>query len=247
MTSTSSWRWYGDTTLSSSEDYRFGFYTSSARSWDLIANAAPKYLIVKSAGNDRGSAPGSGVTSHEIWDPNSGWVTSTVSRPADGGTDGYDCISTYGNSKNILTVGAVNDITAGYTQPSDVVMSSFSGWGPTDDGRIKPDIVANGVSLYSTGKASNATGSMALLQEMYNDSNGVFMNSATLKALVIHTANEAGTNPGPDFSFGWGLLNIKGAADLIADTITNKIIESSLINLATDTFTLMAHRTLKLL
>tara|TARA_R110002050_G_scaffold221441_1_gene357332 strand:- start:130787 stop:134845 length:4059 start_codon:yes stop_codon:yes gene_type:complete len=252
MTSTSSWRWYGDTTLSSSEDYRFGFYTSSARSWDLIANAAPKYLIVKSAGNDRGSAPGSGVTSHEIWDPNSGWVTSTVSRPADGGTDGYDCISTYGNSKNILTVGAVNDITAGYTQPSDVVMSSFSGWGPTDDGRIKPDIVANGVSLYSTGKASNtdyysssgtsmaapnATGSMALLQEMYNDSNGVFMNSATLKALVIHTANEAGTNPGPDFSFGWGLLNIKGAADLIADTITNKIIESSLINLATDTFT----------
>ena len=28
-------------------------------------------------------------------------------------------------------------------------MSTFSGWGPMDDGRIKPDIVAKGVSVYS--------------------------------------------------------------------------------------------------
>jgi len=45
-------------------------------------------------------------------------------------------------------VGAVNDIPGGYTGPGDVVQSTFSGWGPADDGRIKPDIVANGVDLY---------------------------------------------------------------------------------------------------
>ena len=48
-----------------------------------------------------------------------------------------------------MLVGAVEDVT-NYTQPSDVVMSYFSSWGPTDDGRIKPDVVGNGVSLYST-------------------------------------------------------------------------------------------------
>lgn len=244
------WRWYGDTSISGVEDYMFGFYSNNARSWDLIANAAPDYLIVKSAGNDRNDEPPASVNSHFIFVSGS-WVASTVSRPGDGGAVGYDCISSAGNAKNILTVGAVGDITNGWSQPSDVNMSSFSGWGPTDDGRIKPDIVANGVSLYSTGSnnntdyysssgtsmsAPNATGSMALLQEMYNDSNSTFMNASSLKALVIHTANEAGL-AGPDFKFGWGLLNTKGAADIIADTTSNKIIEASLANNTPDVFT----------
>ncbi|MGB0805727.1 MAG: S8 family serine peptidase [Salibacteraceae bacterium] len=251
------WRWYGDTSISGVEDYMFGFYSSNARSWDLIANAAPNYLIVKSAGNDRNDVPPASVTSHFVQAGFQNWVVSTVSRPQDGGTDGYDCISSSGNAKNILTVGAVSDIPGGWTQPSDVNMSSFSGWGPTDDGRIKPDIVANGVSLYSTGKdnntdyytssgtsmsAPNATGSMALLQEMYNDSNSSFMTASSLKALVIHTANEAGLT-GPDFKFGWGLLNIKGAADVIADTAQNKIIEATLAQNVTDTYTFYADGT----
>ena len=252
------WRWYGDTTLSTVEDYRFGFYTSRARSWDLLANSAPNYLIVKSAGNDRNDGPPPAGTSHKILNGSGNWITSNTVRPKDGGVDGYDCISSNGNAKNILTVGAVSDITTGWTQASDVIMSSFSGWGPTDDGRIKPDIVANGVSLRSTGKdsntdyysssgtsmsAPNATGSMALLQEMYNDSNSTYMNASSLKALVIHTANEAGTSNGPDYKFGWGLLNIKGAADLIADTISNKIIASSISNTSTTTFSYYADGT----
>ncbi len=248
--SSGGWRWYGDTTISGVEDYMFGFYSWNARSWDLIANAAPNYLIVKSAGNDRNDEPPASVTSHDIY-YNGSWINSTVSRGRDGGTTGYDCISSSGNAKNILTVGAVSDIPNGWSQVSDVVMSSFSGWGPTDDGRIKPDIVANGISLYSSGSSSNsdyyssngtsmsapnATGSMALLQEMYNDSNSTYMTASSLKALVIHTANEAGLT-GPDFKFGWGLLNVKGAADVIADTTENKIIEATLSNNGSDTYT----------
>ena len=42
------------------------------------------------------------------------------------------------------------------------------------------------------------------------------MRSATLKGLVIHTADEAGANPGPDYSFGWGLLNVLKAAEQIS-------------------------------
>ncbi len=26
-------------------------------------------------------------------------------------------------------------------------MSAFSSWGPTDDGRVKPDVVANGIMI----------------------------------------------------------------------------------------------------
>jgi hypothetical protein len=44
-------------------------------------------------------------------------------------------------------VGAVGDIAGGYSGPSSVVLESFSSLGPTDDGRVKPDVVANGFEL----------------------------------------------------------------------------------------------------
>ena len=180
---------------------------------------------MKSAGNDRGDGPGTGTY------PNDG---------------PYDCISHAGVSKNILTVGAVADISGGYTQPSDVVMSSFSSWGPADDGRIKPDIVANGLGLLSTNNSSDdgylslsgtsmaspsAAGSMILLQQQYENLAGDFMRASTLKALVIHTADEAGTTDGPDYAYGWGLMNTSKAADLIAeDAMINSLEEVILVN-----------------
>ncbi len=225
------WYWYGEPSISQTEDYLFGFYNYWAYVWDTIANAAPNYLIVKSAGNDRNdNISASANDTHFVW--SSGWTLSTQARAADCPT-GYDCISTQGNAKNILTVGAVADIAAGYSQPSNVVMSSFSGWGPTDDGRIKPDIVGNGISLYSSGSASNTdyynssgtsmsapnvTGSLALIQEYYEEQNSAFLRSSALKALVIHTANEAGNDDGPDYRFGWGLMDTRAAVEHLEDT-----------------------------
>ena len=113
------WEWWGDTSVSHVEDYKFGFYNFDAAAWDQIAYNAPGYLIVKSAGNDRGD----GTTGLHYYANTSG--TSTAVRDDDGGIDGYDCISTNGVAKNILTIGAVNAIPGGYNSPSDVVMSSF--------------------------------------------------------------------------------------------------------------------------
>ena len=213
--------WAGDENISSEEDYKFGFYdTDHSQAWDQIAFDAPYFLIMKSAGNDRGE--GSNSNGHEV----------------DGGANGYDCIGPQGVAKNILTIGAVDDITTGWTQSSDVVMSSFSSWGPTDDGRIKPDLVANGVGVYScisTGNTDydtfdgtsmatpNATGSLLLLQQHYKAlSGGTPMRAATLKALAIHTADEAGDGPGPDYRFGWGLINTEKAALLIDSVWTDQ-------------------------
>lgn len=249
--SAGAWRWYGDPNISATEDYKFGFYSDYSKDLDNVAFNAPFYLICKSAGNDRNDNHSG---SHQYYN-GSAWVNSTASRKKDGD---YDCIGAGGVAKNILTIGAVNDISSGYSQPSDVVQTSFSSWGPTDDGRIKPDIVANGASLYSTESSGNSaygnksgtsmsspsvTGSLGLLQEYYNSKNsGNFMRSATLKALVIHTADEAGSANGPDYKNGWGLMNTKAAADVITErNVSSKIEEETLNN--SNTYTLQVNAT----
>ncbi len=224
------WHWFGDVNVSTVEDPNFGRYNTSASDWDQIAFSAPFWLIVKSAGNQRSDTGPTPGTLH--WHLSGGsFVQSTDTHPPDGGTTGYDTIATTSNAKNILTVGAVFDVIGGYSGPGSVSMTSFSSWGPTDDGRIKPDLVGNGVGLISsvassdsayasfTGtsmSAPNVCGSLALWVQYYRDVHGGSdMRSATAKGLAIHTADEAGTAPGPDYEFGWGLLNSLSAANLI--------------------------------
>ena len=46
-------------------------------------------------------------------------------------------------------------------------------------------------------------GSLLLLQQHYNQTNGNFMKAATLKSLALHTADDTETD-GPDAIWGWG-------------------------------------------
>ncbi len=232
--------WYGDLAISTNEDYWFGYYSSYSADWDDIAYNAPYYLIVHAAGNDRNDDWSGG---HYHWD--GGWVYATDSHDPDGGTNGYDCIGTQGIAKNIFSVGAVHEVT-NYTSPSDVTMSSFSSWGPADDGRIKPDIVGKGVSVYSTEddnntdyatysgtsmSSPNVTGTLALLQQHYQNTHlSAPMRSATLKGLAIHSADEAGSADGPDYIYGWGLMNAERAAELISLDNGNNVIDEQVLS-----------------
>nr|MCU0794236.1 S8 family serine peptidase [Opitutaceae bacterium] len=133
----------------------------------------------------------------------------------------------------MLTVGSVTDaVLNGMRDPSRANASVFSSFGPTDDGRIKPDLVANGDGVYSSLNGSdaaygtlsgtsmatpNAVGTAALLIEEYARLfPGGAMRSSTLKGLLIHTADDRGL-AGPDYKFGWGLINGQAAADLLRD------------------------------
>lgn len=234
------WSWYGDTSVDRQESYWFGFYDDESADFDKIAYEAPDYLIVKAAGNDRNDdAPRRG-TPHSH---NGGTMVFRDTHNDDGfDQGGYDTLGPKAVAKNVLTVGAVRRAPR-KRNSRQIVMSGFSGWGPADDGRIKPDIVADGVNVYApfatrdngygvmsgTSMATpNVSGTLALLQEYYRKTHdGEPMRGAALKALVIQTADEAGSAPGPDYRFGWGLLDARHAADLIKKDRLNNLIESS--------------------
>jgi hypothetical protein len=247
------WCWFGDPEISDQEDYLLGYYSIDALIADELACWAPYYLIVKSAGNERyrdnaGPAPGETYWQYN-YHPESGPVytlqtKSPASPPADCNGDlTYDGVEGLGVAKNVLTVGAIQDLEQGLHSYLDVAMTDFSSWGPTDDGRIKPDVVANGVALYSTSAAGtdqyatfsgtsmaapSVTGALALLQELYHRMQQNYMRSATLKALVIHNADEAGQSAGPDYRFGWGLVNASHCSrTILEDAVKPMVIQEN--------------------
>ncbi|MEF8880512.1 MAG: S8 family serine peptidase, partial [Candidatus Nanohaloarchaea archaeon] len=148
-----------------------------------------------------------------------------------------------GTSKNTITVGAVDDTGE---------MTSFSSWGPTDDGRIKPTIVADGgcgddtlIRSSLTGNtyggkcgtsmaAPAVSGAVMLLNQQYNNTYGFFPNPATLKATLIHTATDI-NRTGPDYITGWGLVNTTAAVEYINESKGRNLIKKGEINDVDDT------------
>ena len=191
----------------------FGRYGASAKEYDEIAFDAPLYTIVFAAGNDRDYVNMSSVADNF---PDKG---------------GRDLLSQGAVSKNTVVVAAAKGVE-NYTSPSSVQLASFSSWGPTDDYRIKPDISAKGFNVKSAWPggpantniesgtsmaAPSVAGVFGLWQQYYNELNpGTWMRSSTVRALMAHTALEAGPAPGPDYMLGWGWLNAEEGAKVIA-------------------------------
>lgn len=171
------------------------------------------------------------------------WAAGNERAPPNGPCDSqpYDCIIMPGTAKNTITVGATNS--------NDDSMTSFSSWGPTNDGRLKPDLVAPGCqvggdsgitstipgNLYgvkcgTSMSTPTVSGSVALLIQNYRNTHNTDPLPSTIKALLVHTSKDLG-NVGPDYSFGYGRINVTAAVDLINnDTSTNDIIIEDVIN-----------------
>ncbi len=201
----------------------FGSYDSSAIDVDNISNTYPYYQIVKSAGNSRNDFD--------------------IAQVAE--KSGYDLLGGAANAKNIITVAAVHEVSS-YLDETSVLMSDFSNFGPTDDGRIKPDISAKGVDVNSTVSSSNnaydiysgtsmaspaISGMILLLQKHFNNLHpSTYMLSSTVRGLICHSAREAGMAPGPDYEFGWGLANAELAANIISNSGTSSLIEEDTLS-----------------
>lgn len=219
-------------------DPRWGGYDQESSTLDAICHTSEYYLPVIAASNDA-QAPG----------PNAGEAWGFVgvegdivfvgpyqpgfdpSRPVQD-RDGFDTVAGgIQTAKNALTVGAVTDaVSGGSRDPSAATIAPFSSKGPVNDGRLKPEISANGVDLFSpvvanrnsykefsgtSMAAPSVAGGAILLQQLAKERNGGrALRAATIKGLICHTADDRGTE-GPDYTYGYGLANFKAASDLM--------------------------------
>jgi hypothetical protein len=235
--------WYGG--ADNVEDPTFGSYGSRSAMFDEVAFDEPFSLMVASAGNDRND---NFYDEIESLDPaiyyRYGHLDEPIAfdratAPKEDGQyrGGFGTIDNPATAKNIVTVGAINDMVDENndrldfsTKPDPI--TGFSGWGPCDDGRIKPDLVAMGGYVYSPVATSDTdcdayygtsqaapvvSGSSLLLQEFYERQVGYYMHASTVKSLLLHTAYDLGRK-GPDYSYGWGYLDAEHAIHTIEES-----------------------------
>lgn len=212
----------GNTSLGNPDtNEKRGIYTSISASYDSTLRDYPYYTHFYAAGNN-------GTDNEE--------------------TAYYTLLTDTQVAKNILTIGSVTDTArdAAGNIASGGVLALVSSRGPTYDGRIKPDLVANGVGLLSpnsptgfgsmsgTSMASpNAAGSAALLVDYIRRRlSGHYFRSSTIRALLVNSADDRGL-PGPDYSHGWGLINVYRAAAIVkrhAEQPASHVVVEELLN-----------------
>lgn len=144
-------------------------------------------------------------------------------------------LGSYQSTKNALIVGATK---------SNGVIAGFSSKGPVIDGRIKPEIVAQGEAVVSAGFGSywtnngtsmacpGVTGGLALIYQRYRQLNsGSNPKNGLVKNIICNSATDKG-NDGPDYSYGFGWMNVARALEMLE---SSRYLTSDITNSATNT------------
>jgi subtilisin family serine protease len=125
---------------------------------------------------------------------------------------GFRTINPPHTAKNIIVVGAVNSEGLG--------MTDFSSWGPTDDGRIKPDVVAPGSQADGDG---GITTTAYKPTDGYNAEEGTSYSAAGVAgalAVLIGERAERGAAALPPAA--WKAILIQSAVDLTSDPLAEE-------------------------
>jgi len=135
-------------------------------------------------------------------------------------------------AKNTILISSTNSSAhAGDDSPARPKadgLADFSLFGPMNDGRIKPDLMAFGDGATLTtgpnGETINfgtsfstpaASGMAALLLQHFRKVTNTEPSAAMLKALLCNTASDLG-QPGPDAQYGFGLINLENAVNIVS-------------------------------
>ncbi|NVM00866.1 MAG: S8 family serine peptidase, partial [Candidatus Helarchaeota archaeon] len=129
---------------------------------------------------------------------------------------------------NSIAVGELTDFPTRDTNRNNDILKGSSSYGPTLDGRIKPDIVALGTNINSTSNAGgwnngeagtsfsapHISGTAALIYQYLNQNTNIAKSYYPLvtKGLLLHTADDWSDigpgSDGPDYETGWGYVNL---------------------------------------
>lgn len=245
------WYYPFDNYSTNPDDTFSGSYYTQDANFDKIVYSNNDQIIIKSAGNSFGFGPlGSGLPTFK-WNPSTSTYvafSNGESIPSNNCANGYFCIGWGSLAKNIIVVGATDQLTTTdnkYSNSNDVVKSGYSSAGPRKDGAIKPDISAVGTNMLVAGYSNSTTynsyftgsgtsysapvisgiaGAITQLNRIVTNNSSFTFKADEMKAILTHTANEAGNNPGPDVWYGWGFADATKAAQLILDKKDNKAI-----------------------
>lgn len=212
----------GNNTAPNNNDCNWhGNYGTTDSLIDSVARgsiAGKELIIVWANGNERQSLRCQSEPSTETF-PNSAGGFETLAPPA--------------NAKNHITVGALYS--------DDDAVTTFTSWGPSDDGRMKPDISGpgsqhgphvgtndNGVTSCSSNSsnvgysvksgtsmsAPTVTGIVALMLEDFRNhfTGEPDPIGSTIKALLAHNAADI-QNVGPDYKTGYGSVRAQPTID----------------------------------
>ncbi|RYY48167.1 MAG: hypothetical protein EOO06_10945 [Chitinophagaceae bacterium] len=153
------------------------YYGAEAAAYDAQLFGHPTLLHVFSAGNRGQDGAAAGIYA---------------------GLPGFaNLTGNFKMAKNVITVGAVNNTGT---------LAAESSAGPLYDGRLAPQLAALGPNGTSDA-AAMLSGTLAVMQQLYGDSNAMQKPAASLlKALLYNTADDI-YSKGIDFKSGYGLLN----------------------------------------
>lgn len=183
--------------------------------------------------------PGETSYTYDDMNGNTTKVTQAENLSFDRGVVSITSAGNEGPSLESLTApaDAFNIITVGSVNPSNSV-NGFSSRGPTADGRTKPEVVAQGSSIYgaSTGKNSYSSGNQgtsysapivagvaALLLDAYPD-----LTNKQVREIFMAAGDNSDN---PDNNRGYGLLSAKRAINFpnIEITRTNTVLNKAFI------------------
>lgn len=153
------------------------FYGAEAVSYDAHTWANKNFIHVFSAGNQGTSSAATGRYANI-----SGYANLT---------------GNFKMAKNIITVGAIDN-------KGNIPAESSAG--PLYDGRVAPQLIALGPNGTSDA-AAVVSGTVAVLQQVYADSNSQSIPAASLLKGILYNSADDVHNTGIDHKTGYGLLN----------------------------------------
>ncbi len=209
------------------EDRAFGKYGPEAAELDRVLYATGA-LSIWAAGNERQETGAAGGDPHLHFPDCDTQYTDEHLAEA---TLQYDLLGLQTTAKNALVIGGIAHVMQRPPAPDDVDVLAYSSTGPTDDGRIKPELVASGALIFSTiavaddaydsysGTSSGAAvvaGGVALLTELYRSRHhGQDLRAEQMRALLVHTAARAASGARPTYQAGFGAFDAEAAAALL--------------------------------